>query len=781
MSRLLTILSYCLVAISLSMLTFQHKKVELEEEKNPEENPITELRLSTALPFSNLLINYENIGLRFQAGAINCLVVSRTDSNLVLAGSNNGGVWISHDAAHTWQPVNDTAHSLCVTSIAQNYFRSNEFYYSSGVNIFVNGDLQYDIFRSVDNGQTFNPVTPVTNPGFGRVDKILPSQLDGNTMYFLQKSSTAGVGSVYRTLDNCATFQLIYQVNNPIDDMILLPNGTLEIGYNHSIWRSYSGDFGTFVQSTGLGTTGYNTRLAFCQSQPNIQYSTVYMGPGYDLYKSIDTGQTWTYMSHSAYGIKIAVKPDNPDFVFAGTITSSVSLDGGLTWQSSFGGHDLRSFNFDPNRSGKVYITSDFGIKVLEVDPVTPNSFNIEYHFDSLLYSQEAYNGDCGASGVQSIAGYQDLGSRFIQNLTQSKYVLSGDGGWAWLSKQNPDLGYFSAQYGDIYRSSNLSASNPSITSILNQLDTNNNYDVDEGSMFIHPFVMNNADDNQLYFPTLHRLWRSTDRGDNWTPVSHWYGNQYYTVNIACNNKPNPIVYWANSDSVFVFANASNASPLTDFGRPAPFNSMRCYVDPNRDSALFLTNRVPPYRISYCDNVFNPAAVWTDIPTAQLAGVTIQCLAIYPGNDQVIFAGSKEGGLYVTRDRGITWTKELNMPNVQITEIKIRESDMKVFIFTYGRGTWTADFDPTLSLTEKNISSKITMYPNPFQDHFVLEFEKELSATVEMYDVQGKLCLKKFVSGKLIKIETEKLLPGFYEIRVLDGDKRIYQTKGLRM
>ena len=36
-------------------------------------------------------------------------------------------------------------------------------------------------------------------------------------------------------------------------------------------------------------------------------------------------------MSHSAYGIKIAVKPDNPDFVFAGTITSSVSLDGGLT------------------------------------------------------------------------------------------------------------------------------------------------------------------------------------------------------------------------------------------------------------------------------------------------------------------------------------------------------------------------------------------------------------------------------------------------------------------
>ena len=74
--------------------------MELEEEKS-EENPITELRLSAALPFSNLLINYENIGLRFQDGLINCLVVSQPTPTFVLAGSNNGGVWISHDAAHT--------------------------------------------------------------------------------------------------------------------------------------------------------------------------------------------------------------------------------------------------------------------------------------------------------------------------------------------------------------------------------------------------------------------------------------------------------------------------------------------------------------------------------------------------------------------------------------------------------------------------------------------------------------------------------------------------------
>src|SRR6185369_7519648 len=120
----------------------------------------------------------------------NCLVVSRTDSNLVLAGSQNGGMWISHNAAHSWQPVNDTARSLCVTSIAQNFFRPNEFYYSSGVDIVENGNLLFDIYRSTDDGQTFSNVSSTSFPHFGKVSKIVPSPVDSNTVYVIHNSST---------------------------------------------------------------------------------------------------------------------------------------------------------------------------------------------------------------------------------------------------------------------------------------------------------------------------------------------------------------------------------------------------------------------------------------------------------------------------------------------------------------------------------------------------------------------------------------------------------------
>src|SRR6185436_6379283 len=172
-----------------------------------------------------------------------------------------------------------------------------------------------------------------------------------------------------------------------------------------------------------------------------------------------------------------------------------------------------------------------------------------------------------------------------------------------------------------------------------------------------------------------------------WYPVSNPYGNQSYNVTIACTNKPDPIVYWNNSDSVFVLPNAATALPFSEFGKPVPFDPLRCFTDPNHDSALYVVNRTTPSRISYCENLFGTTG-WIDIPISMLSDVTIQCMAVYPGNDQIIFVGSQEGGLYVTMDKGITWTKEVGMPNVQICEIKIRESDKKVFIFTYGRGTW---------------------------------------------------------------------------------------------
>jgi hypothetical protein len=246
---------------------------------------------------------------------------------------------------------------------------------------------------------------------------------------------------------------------------------------------------------------------------------------------------------------------------------------------------------------------------------------------------------------------------------------MSGDGEYCFISKQNPDVGYYTAFNGDLYRSTNLNAANPTSVSILNQLDANNDGNVDDNTMLVQPYVMNNANDSQLYFPTFHYLWRSTDRGTNWTKVSRYQTNSYADVTIACTNKPNPIVYWTHSDTVFILPNAATAAPYSEFGRTVPFDPGRCFIDPDNDSALYVLNRYSPPRISYCPNLINNAA-WTTIQTSDLSNLTVLTIAVYPGNNQVILAGVREGGLYVSLNRGLTWTKEASMPNVQITVIK---------------------------------------------------------------------------------------------------------------
>ena len=223
-----------------------------------------------------------------------------------------------------------------------------------------------------------------------------------------------------------------------------------------------------------------------------------------------------------------------------------------------------------------------------------------------------------------------------------------------------------------------------------------------------------------------------------------------------------------------------SAAPYSEFGRTVPFDPGRCFIDPDNDSALYILNRYSPPRISYCPNLFTNAA-WTTIQTSDLSNLTILTIAVYPGNNQVILAGAKEGGLYVSLNRGLTWTKEASMPNVQITEIKIRPSDKKVFIFTYGRGTWMADFAAPLTVAQSSEISNAKLYPNPFRDQTTIEFDQEVKGVLEVLDMQGKVCLRKSVSGKEIKIRTEDLAPGFYMFKVSDVSKVIYQSRGMRI
>ncbi len=107
-----------------------------------------------------------NVGGRTRAFCIDA-----ANENHILAGAVSGGIWQSWDAGTTWTKVSDSNAHPGVVSISQDtrpgktniwYALSGELYgtSASGGNAFYLGD---GAFRSVDNGNTWAPLTSTSN------------------------------------------------------------------------------------------------------------------------------------------------------------------------------------------------------------------------------------------------------------------------------------------------------------------------------------------------------------------------------------------------------------------------------------------------------------------------------------------------------------------------------------------------------------------------------------------------------------------------------------------
>lgn len=663
---------------------------------------------TTNVDSSVYLTNIQHTGVYHKTGRTMCIVISESDSNHVLAGGEYGGLWVSDNRCNSWQPVNDFALTLKVTSIAQNHFQNNEYYYSTGVYKKDNaGAFTTDLYRSIDGGYHFTPIVPTTPMPIKKVTKIICSPIDSNTIYVLGEEGTAiTTSSLFKTTNKFKTYTKVFSlgINSMITDFEVSSTGavTLSMVNNGAVWTSSTGNAGTFQAAvTTIPSTLVYPSIAFCKNQPQIGYLAGTSNGTRLLYKTVNGGVNWNFVDTipgSGAWPALAVKPDNPDILFIGNASLYGSINGGLTWvQNYYSGWDIQMIHFDPTNSNLVFFSSDTGIRSLNLGQMTGATYGPSKLYDNSLINQDIMHGDFGIRGNTNIVGLLDIGSYLNKANGSSSFLTGGDGCFSFCSKQDSNIAYTSTQNGNIMRLDHVTTSS-SVVPIRNQLDADHNGTIDEGVIFIHPFVMNDADDRQLYFPTKKRLWRSTDRGNNWTPISNYYATTSSFMSVTATVNSNPNVYWTNDDSVFVMKHAATAIASDGFGMPAPASPLKVVADINNDSVALLIGRNLPAKIFRSSNLFLGNIQWTDLSVNFPESVTPNCIAAYPGNSRVLLVGALEGGIYITVNGGLTWTKEKNFPNAKITEIKVRPSDKRIFIFTHGRGAWTAEYQMNVVL-----------------------------------------------------------------------------------
>jgi len=742
------------------------------------------------------IVSMKEIGPSNVAGRIRGLLIDNSNEDHILAAGISGGLWASWDKGSSWKVINDQEITLNVSCIDQSKSNPAIIYYGTGEG--SGNSVGFDgsgVFKSTDTGRTFTRLAATNNNNFARAWKV---QIDPNNADIVYLATDNR--GLFRTTDGGGTWVKVLTRTNEMNDLDILPDGKVFVTLKGGgIYSSKDGSEGSFtrINSAPLPNASFHRiELAYCDSLYNVIYSifssvhTSYDGVIKGVYKSIDTGNTWTSVtipsttavraSFTWYCKILEVHPKDPDKLFLAAVSPGFSLDGGQTWTKASHPHaDYHSAAINPHNSEELLVGNDGGIHLYNwADMSSSTSLNNNINITQF------YHGSHHPTDNTFAGGTQDNGTRFSPNESPLfSRINSGDGAFTHINQQVPSVIYASSQNGNIRRLEMGSLLPISNVGIRNELDDNGNGTIDEGARFINPYWMNYNNGSQLFFVTNRGVWRSNSAGDHWVKITGLRPSAY---SVGISNESDPTIYIGGSG---VFTRVDNAGTVPEgsnevnlinklpdlsgqFGacvRVHPQDKSRAYVclsNYNINSRL--------YEVIYAD---------TDSPQTINLGdnlpsnLPINSFDVDPSNPDSVFVVGTDYGLYSTTDRGTTWHKQDDVPNVSVNTVQIRKSDRRVFIYTHGRGVFSGMLKDinNVSVDLAKVNSSFTLYPNPAQNVLTVTTTSDAPILYTLFDLHGKRLKSAFLAPDR-KINISQLSSGKYFVLLKqDGIQKTIQ------
>ncbi len=300
------------------------------------------------------------------------------DANVYYAGAASGGIWKTTDAGIHWSPIFDDQNVSSIGALA--VARSNPRIVWAGTGEpFIRSHISIGngVYKSTDAGRTW---TRMGLEASGRVGRIAIDPNNPDIVFVAAQGHSYGPQEergIYRTTDGGRTWTRVLFVdpNTGAIDVVMDPANPrtlfaamwqLEMhtwgresgGPGSGIFVSHDGgDNWTRLQGNGLPlhTIG-KIGLAIARSKPDRVYALIETGDGVpfhgqptdngELWRSEDGGNNWRVVSYDRnlacrqpYYTRMAVSTDNPDEAYFLCAAFSRSLDGGVTnTAAAFGG-----------------------------------------------------------------------------------------------------------------------------------------------------------------------------------------------------------------------------------------------------------------------------------------------------------------------------------------------------------------------------------------------------------------------------------------------------------
>ncbi|MFN2602167.1 MAG: sialidase [Gemmatimonadaceae bacterium] len=300
------------------------------------------------------------------------------DPNVYYAGAASGGIWKTTDGGIHWAPIFDSQDVSSIGALAVAPSNPNIVWAGTG-EPFIRSHISIGngVYKSTDAGRTWSRMGLEQS---GRIGRFAIDPRNPDIVFVAAQGHSYGPQQergIYRTTDGGKTWTRVLFVdpNTGGIDVVMNPTNSQTLfaamwQLEMHTWSRESGGPGSglFVSHDG-GTTwtklkgnGLPTHtigkigLAFAQSNPNRLYALIETGDGVplhgqptdngELWRSDDGGSTWKVVSYDRnlacrqpYYTRMAVSTDNPDEAYFLCATFSRTLDGGVTNSAAgFGG-----------------------------------------------------------------------------------------------------------------------------------------------------------------------------------------------------------------------------------------------------------------------------------------------------------------------------------------------------------------------------------------------------------------------------------------------------------
>lgn len=662
-------------------------------------------------------VGWWKLGPRNINGRIKSLAINPANRNHLLAGSANGGVWISTDRGATWNARWFAQQSMAIGAIAFSPSDPNRVYAATGEDTPGWGPSYggVGVFRSNNGGMTWQLCA--AGPG-SRCNKLLVHPTQPDTVYVacndgLWKSTTGGMG-----VGNWVRKHVGY-----LSDALLDPDApeTLYVAeWNVGLSKSLTGGNGWFTcngTAAGAsvvlptGTAAEWPKLAMgWRGNWRTKYIVAKMGAdSREIYYSTNGASTWLRIpgaiqavSYNEWTNMVSVNPVHSKKMLAGGVGMSHTINR-FTWNATNGTHsDHHQVVYDPVDPETCYAATDGGV-------YWSGDGGRNWTLRSIgLVATQFYSLGVSQSGALVVGGAtQDqgiVGMRPGSDEDWFDYHAGNEGGIFVVDPQENWNLYCTPWSHDLRRSTDGGVTWTDIRNgMTKQHDGSPTPPAAVRHLAVRPnhsttlvaaatIVKKDADGNEVFHTSY--IWRSLDRGDNWMARKVTEGD---ASRVAFSPADDKRCYVGTASGNFYRAKKNT------------YDWIKAHTAANKPANDYITGIGPSW--SNVERVYlslggwgarrvvrseDGGSHWSDASGgigAALPAMPINSIAVDSRDDDVVYAAT-DIGVWRTLDAGASW-HEFNdgwawqdVPRIVVTELVFRRPGFTLYASTIGRGVY---------------------------------------------------------------------------------------------